>query len=93
MMEEEVLSRLVQRIGRVNLSFRKEEAGSSSTTRPHTAVSIRQFLAKQGIPEFHQTPDFFLFPKIKSMLKGRRFEDTEDIKRHVTKELLALHAN
>jgi hypothetical protein len=27
------------------------------------------------------------------MLKGRRFEDTEDIKRNVTKELLTLHAN
>jgi hypothetical protein len=27
------------------------------------------------------------------MLKGRRFEDTEGIKRNVTKELLALHAN
>jgi hypothetical protein len=37
--------------------------------------------------------DFFLFPKIKSTLKGRRFGDTEDIKRNVTKELLALHAN
>jgi hypothetical protein len=34
-----------------------------------------------------------LSPKIKSTLKGRRFEDTEDIKRNVTKELLALHAN
>jgi hypothetical protein len=27
------------------------------------------------------------------MLKGRRFEDTEDIKRNVTKELLALHVD
>jgi hypothetical protein len=26
-------------------------------------------------------------------LKGRRFEDTEEIKRNLTKELLALHAN
>jgi hypothetical protein len=39
----------------------------------------------------HQT--FFLFPKLKSMLKGRRFKDTEDSKRSVTKELFALHAN
>jgi hypothetical protein len=39
----------------------------------------------------HQT--FFLFPKIKSTLKGRRFEGTVNIKRNVTKELLALHAN
>jgi hypothetical protein len=39
----------------------------------------------------HQT--FFSFPKIKSMLKGKRLEDTENIKGNVTKELLALHAN
>jgi hypothetical protein len=60
-------------------------------------------LAKQGIPELNHPPppyspdlsppDVFLFPKIKLMLKGRRFEDTEDIKRNVTKELLALHAD
>jgi hypothetical protein len=35
----------------------------------------------------------FLFPKIKSTLKGRIFENTEGIKRNVTKELLALHSN
>jgi hypothetical protein len=58
-------------------------------------------LAKQEIPELNHHPyspdlsptNIFLFPKIKSMLKGRRFEGTEDIKRTVTKELLALHAN
>jgi hypothetical protein len=32
-------------------------------------------------------------PKIKSTLKGRRIEDTDDIKKNVTKELLALLAN
>jgi hypothetical protein len=31
--------------------------------------------------------------QIKSTLKGRRFEDTEGIKRNITKELLALYAN
>jgi histone-lysine N-methyltransferase SETMAR len=70
-------------------------------TRPHTAVSIKQFLAKLGIPELNpppnspdlSPPDFFFFPKIKSTLKGRRFEDTEDIKRNVTKELLTLCAS
>jgi hypothetical protein len=29
-------------------------------------------------------PDLFLFPKLKSMPEGRRFEDTEDIRRNVT---------
>jgi hypothetical protein len=60
-------------------------------------------LAKQRFPELIHSPppysldlsppDFLLFPKIKSMVKGRRFEDTEDIKRNVAKELLALHAD
>jgi hypothetical protein len=57
-------------------------------------------LAKQGILELNpppysselSPPDFILFPKIKSTPEGR-FEDTEDIKRKATKELLALHAN
>jgi hypothetical protein len=49
-------------------------------------------LAKHGIPELNHAPpyspdlfppDFFLFPEIKSTLKGRRIEDTEDIKRNV----------
>jgi hypothetical protein len=46
-------------------------------------------MAKQRIPELNQLqisphlspPDIFLFPKIKYTLKGRRFEDTENIKR------------
>jgi hypothetical protein len=33
--------------------------------------------------------DFWLFPKIKSALKGRRFQDIEDIRRNVTKVLEA----
>jgi histone-lysine N-methyltransferase SETMAR len=69
--------------------------------RPHITVSTKQVLAKQGIPELNHSayspdlspPDFFLFPKIKFTLKGRRIEDKENIKRNVTKELLALHAN
>jgi hypothetical protein len=40
-------------------------------------------------------PDFFLFPKIKAMLNGRRFEDTENIGRYVTKKKkrFTSHAN
>jgi hypothetical protein len=99
----EMLPRLVQRIRRVRPQF--QERGSwlllHDNTRPHTAVSTKQFLANQGIPELNNPtfypdlspPDLFVFPKIKSRLKGRKFEDTEDIRRNVTKELLALHAN
>jgi transposase len=57
--------------------------------RPHTAVSIKQSLAKtrdsrNKSPPSPYSPDLspshFLFPKIKSTLKGRRFQDTNDIK-------------
>jgi hypothetical protein len=58
-------------------------------------------LAKLGIPQLNlapyspdlSPPVIFLFPKIKFTLKGRKFEDMEDIKRTVTKKLLALNAN
>jgi hypothetical protein len=34
--------------------------------------------------------DFWLFPKIKSVLNGRRFQDIEDIHKNLTKSLKAI---
>jgi hypothetical protein len=34
--------------------------------------------------------DFFLFPKVKMLFKGKRFQDTEEIKRNATTKLLAV---
>jgi hypothetical protein len=34
--------------------------------------------------------DLWLFPKIKCVLKGRRFQDNEDIKKYVTTALKAV---
>jgi hypothetical protein len=68
----EVLSRVVQRIRQVRPQFQGK--GSRlllhDNARPHTAASIKQFLAKQEIPYSPDLypPDFFLFPKIKSTL-------------------------
>jgi hypothetical protein len=57
-------------------------------------------LAKKIIPELNHSsspylspPEFFLFHKIKSTLKERRLEDTENIKRNVTEQFLALREN
>jgi hypothetical protein len=55
MMEEEVLSGLVQRIRGVRLQF--QESGGwillHDNARPHTAVSVKQFWGNQGIPELN----------------------------------------
>ena len=36
---------------------------------------------------------FFLFPKIKEILKGRRFVDTDDIRSNTTADLKAIPQN
>jgi len=61
----------------------------------HTALSVRRFLADKKITVLEHSPyspdlapcDFFLFPKIKSQLKGTHFESIEVVKRK-TAELL-----
>jgi hypothetical protein len=89
-MMEEVLPRLVHRIRRVRPQV--QERGSwfllHDNARPHTAVLIKQFLAKQGIPELNyhphspdlSPPGFFLFPKIKSTLKGEDLKIRKTLK-------------
>jgi len=60
----------------------------------HTSRLV--FLAKHGTAQVQQPPyspdlapcDFFLFPRLKKVLKGHGFEATEDIKRNSTKTLL-----
>ena len=37
--------------------------------------------------------DFFLFPKIKEMLKGRHFDDIDDIRSSTTAALKAIQQN
>ena len=54
----------------------------------HTSLLVREFLAKNNTVTLPQSPyspdmapcDFFLFPKIKRTLKGRRFTAIDDIK-------------
>jgi hypothetical protein len=53
----------------------------------HTSVFTQQFLAKNKMAVIPHTPyyphlapcDFFIFPKMKLMLKGRRFDTIEEI--------------
>jgi len=62
----------------------------------HTSHLVQQFLAKHGTAQLQQPPyspdlkpcDFFLFPRLKKVLKGYRLEATENIKRNSAKTLL-----
>ena len=61
----------------------------------HNALGIREFLAKNNIAVLEQPPyspglapcDFSLFTKLKEVIKGTRFQDSEAIKTTVTREL------
>ena len=67
----------------------------------HASLLIREFLAKQEtivVPQPPYSPDlapadFFLFPKFKSTLKGRRFQTIEEIKENSLQDLRAIPQN
>jgi hypothetical protein len=56
---------------------------------------MREFLASKQITVLEYPPyssdldpsDFFLFPKIKEILKGRHFDDIDDIRSNTTAAL------
>jgi transposase len=68
---------------------------------PDASLLIREFLAKQEtivVPQPLYSPDlapadFFLFPKLKSTLKGRRFRMVEEIKENSLQDLRAIPQN
>jgi len=67
----------------------------------HTALSIREFLAKKNIPDLPHppySPDpapclFYLSCKLKLKLKGHHFRTMENIQKVVTDELHTLKEN
>ena len=67
----------------------------------HTALSIREFLAKRIIPALPHPPyspdlapcDLSLFPKLRSKLKGHLFGTMENIQKIVTDKLNTLTEN
>jgi hypothetical protein len=65
-------------------------------TRPHTAVTIRQLLAKRGIPELNHpaySPDFVPARLLLIPQNQIHAEYRKDNKINVPEELLALHGN
>ena len=99
----EVLKRLLEKVRRK----RPELFASNSwilhhdNAPAHTALSVREFLATKQInvlehpaysPDLAPS-DFFLFPKIKEILKGRHFDDIDDIRSNTTEALKAIPQN
>jgi len=64
----------------------------------HASLLIRSYLAKHQtsvVPHPPYSPDltpadFFLFPKLKTTLKGRRFQTIEEIQENATREPRAI---
>jgi len=64
----------------------------------HSSFLVGNFLVKNETTVVPQPPyspdlapaDFFLFPKLKSTLKGRRFDTSDEIQKNSTKELFAI---
>ena len=66
--------------------------------RGHASLLIRSYLAKHQISVVTHPPyspdlapaDFFLFTKLKTTLKGRRFETIEEIRKNSIREVRAI---
>ena len=64
----------------------------------HRAVAVQEFLARNQVCVLNHPPyspdlspcDYFLFPKLKLPLKGRLFEDVQNIQGAVTLSLRAI---
>jgi len=67
-------------------------------SRASRAVAVQEFLARKQVCVLNHPPyspdlspcDYFLFPKLKLPLKGRLFEDVQDIQGAVTSSLRAI---
>jgi hypothetical protein len=90
----EVIGRLLKRIPRVSPQFQAEGISFllHENTPFYSTLVVKTYLAKHGAVEIGHPPyspdlapaDVFLFPTVKTALKGKRFQDVEDIKKDVT---------
>jgi histone-lysine N-methyltransferase SETMAR len=96
----EVIRRLLKRISWVRPQFRAEDSWFllHDNSPSHSALVVKTFLAKHGVVEISHPPyspdlaaaDFFLFPMVKTALKGKGFQDVEDIKKNMMAKLNAV---
>jgi len=84
---KDVLERLRKQVQQVQTDVADDWALHHDNAPAHTALSIREFLAKKNIAVLPHPPyspdlapcDFYLFPKLKSKLKGHHFGLLENI--------------
>jgi len=98
---KDVLERLRKWVQRVRTDIADDWLLHHDNAPAHTALSIREFLAKKNIPVLPHPPyspdlapcDFYLFSKLKLKLKGNHFGTMENIQKVVTDELHILTEN
>jgi len=91
---KDVLERLRKRVQGVRTDIADNWVLQNDNAPARTALSIRAFMANKNIPLLPHPPDspdlapcdFYLFPNLKSKLKGHHFGTRED-KKVVTDEL------
>jgi hypothetical protein len=96
----EVIGRLLKRTSRVRPQFRTESSWFllHDKAPSHSTLVVKIFLANHGVVEISHPSyspdleplDFFLLPTVKTALKGKRFQDVEDIKKNEKAELNAV---
>jgi len=96
----EVLERLRKRVSRVRPGIVRTWMLHYDNSPCHTAASINEFLVEKSIPVVPQPPyspdlspcDLFLFPRLKTHLKGRHLATLDNIQKSVTDELKGITA-
>ena len=97
---EEVLKRLLRHIHRVRPEMHRTGQWMllHDNAPAHCAIRVHQFMAQRGVPVLNHPPyspdlvpaDFFLFPRLKSIMKGTRFADVVAIQERVTAVLQSI---
>jgi hypothetical protein len=95
----EIMKRLREAVHRERLELWPNDWILHRDSDPaHSALSVKQFLIQKSITEMEHLPsfpdlapnDFQLFSKIKYALKGRRFQDIENIHKNLMIALKAI---
>jgi len=99
----EVLERLRDKVGRKRpeLSVKNSWILHQDNAPAHTALSVREFIANKQITVLEDPAyspdlapsDFFLFPKVKKILKGWHFDDSDEIRSNTTAAMKTILQN